>query len=199
DPDMIKWHKEHKVLSKLNNYSFDNKKVNVLNQDAISFMRDTKEKYDIVIIDLVDPTDIQIGRLYSTLMYQGVKSVLKPNGLFTTQSTSSYYTQKTFLSIKKTIESVGFNTLSTQINVPSFGQWGFNIGSLIYSEKELKNKLRQDINQNYKKQLKYVNEDILHSITAFDKNYYKNYDDIEISTQFNLKSSYYYNEQNKRY
>lgn len=199
DPDMIKWHKENELLAKLNDYSFFNKKAKVINGDAIKFLEKTEEKFDIVIVDLVDPNSIQIGRLYSTLMYKFIKQVINPDGLFVTQSTSSYYTKNTFLSIKKSIEHSGFNTLSTHINVPSFGEWGFNIGSILYSTEQLKEMINKPLNQEYSSKLKFINNEIISSITAFDKHYFDNYDKIEITTQFDVKAAYYYETESKRY
>ena len=47
-----------------------------------------------------------------------------------TQSTSPFHATDAFLSIGKTMASVGFRVEQYHANVPSFGQWGWSIGTV---------------------------------------------------------------------
>jgi len=45
------------------------------------------------------------------------------------QSTSPYYAKEAFWCINKTLESEGLNVIPYHIQVPSFGDWGFQLAS----------------------------------------------------------------------
>ena len=55
------------------------------------------------------------------------------------QSTSPYYAPNAFWCINKTLESEGFCVLPYHLQVPAFGDWGFNMASFskIPSESEI--------------------------------------------------------------
>ena len=56
--------------------------------------------------------------------------MLSPDGALAVQSTSPYHAKSAFLSIGKTVSHVGFDTEQLHANVPSFGEWGWTIGTL---------------------------------------------------------------------
>jgi spermidine synthase len=116
-------------LAALNHYSLHDLRVNVHPQDAVLFLKSLRAPYDVIIVDFPDPTGRIISDLYTTEFYSLLKSSLKTDGVFVCQSNSPEETPVVFWSIGKTIESAGFQTLSYHITVPSFGDWGFHIGS----------------------------------------------------------------------
>lgn len=61
------------------------------------------------------------------------------------QSTSPYYATNAFWCINRTIESEGFNVLPYHLEVPSFGDWGFNLAS----RKELDGKFNLNVDTKY--------------------------------------------------
>jgi spermidine synthase len=70
--------------------SFDNKKVNLYVGDGAIFMKENKNKFDIVCVDSSDP----IGPaevLFTKSFYQDIKNALSKNGIASTQSESMYY------------------------------------------------------------------------------------------------------------
>ena len=58
-----------------------------------------------------------------------VKDHLTAEGLMVVQATSPYYAPKSFWSIDKTLQVSGFKTTPYHAYVPSFGEWGFIVGS----------------------------------------------------------------------
>lgn len=131
DPAITKLFKENEILSRLNHQAYENNKVTVINQDAWKFIEESKELYDVIIIDLPDPNNLSLGRLYSETFYRLVGSHLSRAGAIVTQSTSPMFSHKAFWCIEKTIEDSGFQTLPYHTYIPSFGEWGFIIGSKI--------------------------------------------------------------------
>jgi spermidine synthase len=64
-------------------------RVNIYNQDGRFFVKNTKNSYDVVIIDLPDPHNTMVNRFYSLEFFTEVKRVLKPDGIISFTVTSS--------------------------------------------------------------------------------------------------------------
>jgi spermidine synthase len=100
--------------------------VTVYNIDADLFLRNKpKQKWDAVIIDLPDPSGIEISKLYSKQFYQNLKRYLTANAYISIQSTSPYHAKEAYLAIGNTLKAAGFNILPYRQNIPSFGDWGY--------------------------------------------------------------------------
>jgi spermidine synthase len=113
-------------LVDINLASLDNKKVQVVIDDAFVFLEKNKQAFDLIINDLPDPNTITLSRLYSKQYYRLAKSNLTSDGIMVTQATSPFFVKPAFWSIVKTIEAAGFAyTYPYHANVPSFGDWGF--------------------------------------------------------------------------
>lgn len=100
----------------------------VVHIDADKFLdRIANRNYDVVIIDLPDPTSIDLNKLYSSEFYMKLKRTLSKDGMIVIQSTSPFQTQKAFLCIGDTLRSAGFQTIPYHDNIPTFGEWGWYI------------------------------------------------------------------------
>lgn len=117
------------VLTKLNEHSLTDPRVTIINDDAFKFLEQTNHIYDVIVIDLPDPNNATLVKLYSNIFYRLGYKALGENGIMVVQSTSPYYATKTFWSIHKTLESEGFYVYPYHLQVPSFGDWGFNLAS----------------------------------------------------------------------
>ena len=80
DAEVIRVAKEH--FSAVHNGVFDNPKLRVLIEDGLSFVRQTSEKYDLVVLDLNDPMG-PAEPLYTTEFFQQCRQVLAPGGALT--------------------------------------------------------------------------------------------------------------------
>ena len=87
------------------------------------------ERFDVVIVDLPDPNHPDLNRLYSDYFYARVRAILSPDGAIAIQSTSPYHAKEAFLSIGKTVAHAGFTVSQYHANVPSFGEWGWTLGT----------------------------------------------------------------------
>jgi spermidine synthase len=130
DATMTKLFSSQEILIRLNGASLQNKKVQVINEDAFLWLNENTEKFDAVVIDFPDPSNFSIGKLYSTMFYTLLKKVLNPDGVVVVQSTSPFVAPKSFWCINNTIQSAGFFTKPYHNYVPSFGEWGYIIASL---------------------------------------------------------------------
>lgn len=129
DPAMTKLAKDNWKLAEINQHSFSDSRVSVVNEDASQYLRNTSIKYDVIIADLVDPANDKIARLYGTDFYSDVQKALQPNGIFITQATSTYFSPSAFWIINNNVNTVFGVSSQLSVNVPSFGEWGFVISS----------------------------------------------------------------------
>jgi len=125
DPAITTLFKEHKLLRSLNHHAFDSPKVKVINQDAWKFIEQSQVLYDVIIIDLPDPNNLSLGRLYSETFYHLLGSHLSKAGAMVTQASSPLFSHQAFWCIEKTLSSSALTTQPYHTYIPSFGEWGF--------------------------------------------------------------------------
>ncbi|WP_393959340.1 polyamine aminopropyltransferase [Priestia megaterium] len=129
DADVVKAAMNIEELKKLNQCSFEDSRVTVHIQDAVDYLSLNSACYDIIIIDFPDPTNRKISALYTKEFYTLLQRSLSHIGLVVCQSNSPRDTPIVFWSISKTMKASQFYTLSYHTIIPSFGDWGFHIGS----------------------------------------------------------------------
>lgn len=127
DPVMTDLGQNHPVFKQLNGDALNENRVRTFNLDAFKYIEESSDLYDVVIIDLPDPNNVSLGKLYSAEFYMLLKKRMAAGGVIITQSTSPYFAPKAFWCIHATMTSIFPETLALTTYVPSFGQWGFNI------------------------------------------------------------------------
>ncbi|QIX62710.1 polyamine aminopropyltransferase [Hymenobacter sp. BT18] len=125
DAGMTELFKQNQLLTSLNQRSFFNPKVQVINGDAYQWVRQDTTRYDCLIVDFPDPANYSIGKLYSAAFYQELHRLLAPGGKLVVQSTSPYVARQSFWCVAHTLQAAGFHTIPYHCYVPSFGEWGF--------------------------------------------------------------------------
>jgi spermidine synthase len=126
DPDMTSLSERFPLLAELNRNAFKDERVTVVNQDAMLWLEDQDERFDVVIIDFPDPTSFPLGKLYTTRFYRLVKERLAPGAVVAIQCTSPFYHRQSYWCIVRTLEAAGFSVRPYHVTVPSFnGDWGF--------------------------------------------------------------------------
>ena len=128
-------------LIKINKGSLADTRVTVINKDAFSWLKDNKQKFDVVVVDFPDPSAFSIGKLYSTVFYKLLHSAMKDGSIAVVQSTSPYVAPKSFWCIDTTLHASGFLTQPYHNYVPSFGEWGYIIAYKNAPEKWFHNML----------------------------------------------------------
>jgi predicted membrane-bound spermidine synthase len=116
-------------VASLNDHSLSDKRVSVYKQDAHLFLSKRRHLYDAIIVDFPDPADEVVSRLYSAECFNTMFQHLTPNGILVCQSHSPESAPTVYWSIQKTLKSIGLNTLSYHVTVPSFGDWGFHLAA----------------------------------------------------------------------
>ncbi len=127
-PDQIQ-----KTLLTLNENALNDPRLTIINGDAfieVEKLVSQQQHFDSIIVDLPDPSHPDLNKLYSDFFYARLKELLSGDGVIVIQSTSPYHAQQAFISIGKTLQSVGFQTEQYHSNVPTFGEWGWTIGTV---------------------------------------------------------------------
>ncbi len=126
DPAVFKLAKENPYVKAINENALFDKKVNLVSEDALVFLKNTEEKFDIILSDLPDPSNESIARLYSTHFFKMAQSRLTAYGIFATQATSVFHSKNAFWCIHNSIQASHFkHVYPYHAYVPSFGDWGF--------------------------------------------------------------------------
>lgn len=190
DPEMIKLGTSNAIFQDINKNALNDDKVKLISKDAFTFLEDTNDTYDVIIVDLPDPNNVDLNKLYTREFYKLCHLRLSKNGFFITQSGSPYYATKAFYCINKTLETASFHTLPLRNQILTLGEWSWIIGS--------KNPI--SINDLYEitfknRNLKWLNEKALPGLTSFGKPLIDT-TGIEINTIFTPTLYRYYQQGN---
>jgi hypothetical protein len=117
------------LLTRLNDRSLLSPKVQVVNADAFLWVDSAPDVFDFIVVDLPDPTNYSLGKLYTTVFFGALGHHLREHGAFVVQSTSPMFARKSFWCIDETVKQAGYRTFPYHAYVPSFGEWGFVMAS----------------------------------------------------------------------
>jgi len=116
-------------LTQLNADALKSPKVKIINADAFSWLESTTEVFDVIVVDFPDPTNFNIGKLYTQSFDALLDRHLAASGYAVIQTPSPLVARHSFWTVVTTIESVGLTATPYHAHVPSFGEWGFVIAS----------------------------------------------------------------------
>lgn len=128
DEEVIKASK--KLLPSICGQAFNDKRAAIIIDDGEKFIRHTKEKFDIIIVDSSDPTGAA-KVLFSKKFYQNIFSVLKENGMMIRQTGSTFFQSAELKNNYKLLAKI-FPVVTVQIAaIPVYigGLFSFVIGS----------------------------------------------------------------------
>jgi len=134
-PDICK-----RFLPSLGQDSFEDSRVELLHIDAMKYLDETREKFDVIIIDLTEPLEEGPAYLlYTQEFYQGLKEKLTQDGLVALQSGStSMVISLGFIAVANTLRTAFSVVAPYQAEIPSFGgTWGFAVASQNLDPREL--------------------------------------------------------------
>jgi spermidine synthase len=131
DHEITDLFRKNQSLKSINEDSMNNPKVTIVNEDAFDFVKNTQTLYDVVVIDLPDPNDTFLARLYSKEFYKMLAQKLSANAIVVTQATSPFFSCEAFWCINETFRSARYNFIKMYHGyIPSFGDWGFVMASM---------------------------------------------------------------------
>jgi len=125
DPAMTRLFAQSPILVRLNRGAFADRRLRVVNDDGMRWARAATGRYDAIIVDLPDPVDYSVGKLYTESFYREVARLLAPGGVAAVQSTSPLVAPNSYWTVATTLEAAGLTIRPYHAYVPSFGEWGF--------------------------------------------------------------------------
>ncbi len=149
------------VLREDNGGALEDPRVQVIYEDAFRWLREGGDGtlYDAIIIDLPDPDNAALARLYSEEFYALAKKMLSPTGRMTVQASSAYSTPLMFWRVNATIQATGCaTTIPYHVHVPTFGDWGFVLCAPAGTKLEIPERAPQ---------LRFATTDVLQAASVF--------------------------------
>lgn len=129
DPGMTRLFGRDPLLVRLNEGSLSDARVQVHNADAMRWLeehvRTASEAYDVAIVDLPDPNNFSLGKLYTRSFYRLLRRALAERGVGVIQATSPYLAPRSYWCVVKTLAASELHPRPYHAHVPSFGDWGF--------------------------------------------------------------------------
>lgn len=166
----------------LNQNSFSDHRVEVVSADAfieIDRLIREQRKFDVIIVDLPDPSHPDLNKLYSRNFYFRLNQLLMGDGVLVAQSTSPFHARKAFISIGKTIAAAGFSHLEQyHQNVPSFGEWGWSIATKTGQSASARIELEYS---SLPGDSKWITKELILASFQFPRNFYKDRNSIEVN------------------
>ncbi|MYL72632.1 polyamine aminopropyltransferase [Halobacillus litoralis] len=160
DPAVTNLARSNFHLLQVNKGALDDPRVNVLNKDAFKFLENADQMYDVIIIDLPDPNNESLNKLYTREFYSLVRNHLSPGGAAMIQATSPLFATEVYWTINETVASTGLYTENFHVDVPSFGNWGFIMASREPLEVE---------EVQFTVETEFLTEEVFQSMTVFGK------------------------------
>jgi spermidine synthase len=130
DPAMTQLFSSQELLVRLNDSSLRSPRVEIVNTDAFTWLKNNTNQFDFIVVDFPDPSNFSLGKLYTTTFYDRAKAALSPGGALVVQCTSPWVARRSFWCIDATLRASGLLTEPYHLYVPSFGEWGFILASL---------------------------------------------------------------------
>jgi len=128
------------LLPSFSQGAFEDSRVELLHVDAMKYLDETDEKFDVVIIDLPEPLEEGPAYLlYTSEFYQGLRDRLTPEGVVSLQAGStSMIVALGFTAVVNTLRTAFSVVAPYQTEIPAFGgTWGFCVASQTIDPREL--------------------------------------------------------------
>jgi len=126
--------------------------------DGIDYVKKTKSKFDLIIIDSTDPIGPAEG-LFTDAFYNNCKNILTENGILALQAESPYFHSESIGIFSKRLKKIFGNIYPYLAHIPTYpsGMWQF----LLCSKKPLDvDSIETKISSHFLSKLHYYNHDL---------------------------------------
>ena len=131
DSELVDWLTARPEVAALQQGALDDPRLVRVHEDGFAWLRARRpeEPLDAILVDLPDPRDVGLGRLYSVEFYALCRTRLREGGALAVQATSPWHAPRTFWTIVESVRAAGLEVAPMRVNVPSFGEWGFALAA----------------------------------------------------------------------
>lgn len=127
DEDVVNLCRDTDYIANLNNDSLQSDKLNLVYEDARTWLATNEKQFDIVIVDFPDPVLDELNSLYTTDVFSNIKKAMKDKGIGCVQSGEIFKAINQFWCIVNTALEAGLFVMPYHTNIPSFGEYGFSL------------------------------------------------------------------------
>ncbi len=114
--------------------SFEDPRLELIHEDAQTYLERVEERFDIAVIDVPDPLEAGPAYLIFTREFYGLLACrLNPGGMVVAQSgpTGPAFLEQCYSAVANTMRTVFQSVYGSEAFVPAFGTtWGFMVASL---------------------------------------------------------------------
>jgi spermidine synthase len=175
DPEVLRLARTDPRLVRANGGALDDPRLEVVVDDAMSWLRTAADRFDAVVVDLPDPDAPATAKLYSAEFYGLAAQVLAPGGRLVVQAGSPWFAPEAFWCIEATVGSTGLATTPYHVDVPSFGDWGFVLAARGAPPVPT-------VDPAVAERLTFLDGDVLAAATVFPRDRGRDRYDVEVST-----------------
>ncbi len=125
DPAVTRLARTHPEITELNEGAFEDERVNAVSADAFNWLRDNRQRFDVIVADLPDPDDVGTAKLYSVEFYALAERALAGKGRMVVQAGSPFFAPDAYWSVGAGLADAGWAASPYNVDVPSFGNWGY--------------------------------------------------------------------------
>ena len=191
DPEYLEVARTDSLFIRQNQGALSNPGLDISEQEAFHWLSQHPGAYDLILVDVPDPIDVELNQYYSLEFYQLCRAALRAEGLLVTQSGSPYFATAAFQSIQLTMQEAGFYTTSYHNQVLTLGEWAWTVGSpadILLSER-LKGLDFASVST------RWLNQEAMQMMLSFGKPYVSS-QQIQVNTITNPVIYRYYNQGN---
>lgn len=120
DGDVIEVAKQY--LQSINKGSLDNPRATVIVGDGAQFVRETQDKFDLVLLDLTDP-ETPAGPLYTPAFFAECKNILAEGGAMVIHLGAPFYEPEQIARLNAELRSVFAKVSAYGLHIPLYGAY----------------------------------------------------------------------------
>lgn len=138
DPQVIEVSRRY--LPEWSDGAFDDPRAEVRIEDAVRYLRETEDRFDVIISDLTEPEPGTPSEpLLSREMFEAMHNCLKPGGILVNQAGSAgIYELERFARIYRMMGTVFGRLAPCSVQIASFAEpWGFIAASDVYDPRDV--------------------------------------------------------------
>lgn len=108
--------------------AFDNNKSELIIYDGVRFVKESKDKYDVIIVDSTDPKG-PAKELFDVPFYKNCYNILRDRGLIITQSGGAYFDTNLIIDVTRNMKEVFERVHPFLFSIIGYApSWGFCVG-----------------------------------------------------------------------
>jgi spermidine synthase len=130
--------------------ALDDPRVDVRVIDGIKHIQESKDTYDIILVDSTEPVGPAVG-LFARDFYQGIYEALKEDGIMVAQTESPFFNADLIRRVYRDIAAIYPIARLYTASIPTYpsGLWTFTMGSKKYDPLQVDESKLKDLDTKY--------------------------------------------------